>query len=65
MSLEDSNDSVEKLYGNEVLKYFPNYEVFWRQFIENPNAEKPEPYEYTLPSGMSAEEKRKILKKED
>src|SRR3990170_4560286 len=62
MSLDDSNDSIEKLYGNEVLKHFPNYGVFWRQFIGNPNSEKPEPYEYTFPSNISVEEKKRILK---
>lgn len=62
MSLEDSNDSIEKLYGSEILKYFPNYEIFWLQFIGNPNSEKVAPYEYQFPSNMSVEEKEKILK---
>lgn len=60
MSLTDSKDVIEQLYSDAVLKYFPNYEVFWRQFIGNPNAEKPEPYTYNYPQTMRDEEKEVI-----
>jgi hypothetical protein len=62
MSLKDSKDSIERLYGKEVLENFPNYEVFWRKFIGNPNSERPEPYDYTFPPKMSNDEKKKIEK---
>lgn len=50
--MQDSKDSIEQLYDNDVLEHFPNYEVFWRQFIGNPNAERPEAYTYIFPSSM-------------
>lgn len=62
MSLQDSKDAIEQLYGDDILKYFPNYEKFWRKFIGNPNAERIEPYNYVFPSGMDPEEKDRILR---
>lgn len=61
LSLKDSKDIIEQLYGNDILKYFPNYEIFWLKFIGNPNAKQVEPYKYVFPSDMSLEEKREIL----
>ena len=62
MSLRDSKDAIEQLYGSDVLKHFPNYEVFWRKFIGNPNAERIEPYRYNFLSKMSPQEEDRILK---
>lgn len=62
MSLQDSKDAIEQLYGNVVLRYFPNYEKFWAKFIGNPNAERVEPYRYVFPSGMNVKEKDRIFK---
>lgn len=60
MSLENSKDAIEQLYGSVVLKNFPNYETFWTKFIGNPNAEKLEPYVYNFPSNMDPREKEQI-----
>jgi hypothetical protein len=54
--LHDSRDAIEQFYGDDILKHFPNYEAFWRQFIGNPNSEKPVPYEYVFPSNMNSAE---------
>jgi hypothetical protein len=63
MTLQDSKDSIEQLCGKCVLENFPNYEVFWRQFIGNPNAERPEPYTYVFPTNMGTEEQEMIQKR--
>ena len=62
MSLKDSKDAIEQLYGSVILKYFPNYEVFWEKFIGNPNAERIEPYRYVFPSSIDSNEKNRILR---
>lgn len=62
MSLKDSKDAIEQLYGSVILKYFPNYEVFWGKFIGNPNAERIEPYRYVFPSSIESNEKNRILR---
>ena len=62
MSLQDSKDPVEQLYGNDVLKYFPNYEIFWVEFIGNPTAKRAEPYKYMFPPDMRSHEKDRILR---
>ena len=63
MSLNDSKDSIEQLYGDIILKNFPNYEVFWLKFIGNPKAERPEPYTYNYPQTMRDEDKEVIQKR--
>jgi hypothetical protein len=60
LPLQDSKDVIEQLYGDIILSHFPNYEVFWRQFIGNPNADEPKAYEYKFPAEMSPEEKESI-----
>jgi hypothetical protein len=62
LSLQNSKDAIEQLYGNDILKHFPNYEVFWEKFIGNPNAEQIEPYRYTLPPNVDSNEKNRILR---
>lgn len=61
LSLQDSKDPLEQLYGNTILKNFPNYERFWVKFIGDPKAERSEPYEYVFPSNMETE-KESIVK---
>jgi hypothetical protein len=51
---------IEQLYGEEILKNFPNYEKFWQKFIGNPNADKVQPYNYRYPDNMTNEERSKI-----
>ena len=60
--MKDSKDTIEQLYGSVILKNFPNYETFWRKFIGNPNAQKPEPYKYIFPPSTDAQLKDKIQK---
>lgn len=60
MSLKKSKDMIEQLYGEEILKNFPNYEKFWLKFIGNPNANRVEPYTYRYPDDMTVEERGKI-----
>lgn len=62
MSLKDSKDPIEQLYGSIILQHFPNYEKFWIEFIGNPKAERAEPYRYIFSDSMSHEEKSKIEK---
>lgn len=62
MSLQDSKDPVEQLYGNHVLRWFPNYEIFWVEFIGNPTAKRAEPYKYVFPHNMHSQEKDRILR---
>jgi len=62
LSLQDSKDSIEQLYGNVILKYFPNYEIFWLKFIGNPKAKGVRAYTYVFPSSMNLEEQYKILR---
>ena len=62
LSLKDSKDAIEQLYGSVILKYFPNYEVFWGKFIGNPNTERIEPYRYVFPSSIDSNEKNRILR---
>lgn len=61
MSLKDSKDAIEQLYGDAVLKHFPNYETFWVKFIGNPYASQVGPYEYALPSEMNTDEKSAFI----
>ena len=61
MSLKESKDAIEQLYGVVVLEHFPNYEKFWVNFIGNPSAERIEPYRYEFPSDFNSIEKSKIL----
>lgn len=61
MSLKNSKDAIEQLFGNVILKNFPNYELFWKQFIGNPNAKTIGPYRYIFPSNMIQNEREKIL----
>lgn len=60
MSLKDSKDPVEQLYGSVILKHFPNYERFWVKFIGDPNAERVQPYKYLFPRNIALEKKKKI-----
>jgi hypothetical protein len=62
LSLKNSKDSVEQLYGDDVLKHFPNYEKFWVEFIGNPKADQVEPYKYRYPDNMTTEERNRIEK---
>ena len=62
LSLQDSKDPIEQLYGDDVLKYFPNYELFWVKFIGNPTAKRAEPFKYLFPSDMLPHEKDRILR---
>jgi len=59
MSLKDSKDPIEHLYGNVILRYFPHYEAFWLKFIGNPRTAGP--YGYLLPSCFNEDKKMKIL----
>jgi hypothetical protein len=59
MSLKDSKDPLERLYGDVILGCFPNYEVFWLKFIGNPR--EVGPYKYSFPLGFDEGEKKEIL----
>lgn len=56
MSLKNSKDAIEQLYGKEILKNFPNYEKFWEKFIGNPNSGRVQPYVYKYPETMLKEQ---------
>lgn len=60
MSLKNSKDIIEQLYGEEILMNFPNYEKFWEAFIGNPNAPQVEPYNYCYPDDIPAGERKRI-----
>lgn len=62
LSLRDSKDAIEQLYGDEILKCFPNYEAFWLEFIGNPKAKQVGAYEYMFPSSMAPSERNEILR---
>lgn len=61
MSLKDSKDAIEQLFGDVILKNFPNYELFWKEFIGNPNAKTIGPYKYIFPPNMVNSKKNRIL----
>ena len=60
MPLKNSKDAIEQLYESEVLRDFPNYEIFWERFIGNPDSETAEPYEYNYPKAVTGDERKKI-----
>jgi hypothetical protein len=51
---------IEQLYGEEILRNFPNYEKFWQEFIGDPNADKIQPYNYRYPDSMNNGQRSRI-----
>ena len=62
MSLKNSKDAIEQLYGEEISKNFPNYEKFWGKYIGDPNSETVQPYVYKYHKTITKDEQEKIEK---
>jgi len=58
--IRETKDTVEQLYGHEVIKLFPNYSAFWEEFIGDPKKEIPVAYGLLFPSGIKTERKEEI-----
>jgi len=57
--IQKTKDAIEQLYGLEIIKLFPNYSIFWEEFIGDPKKDTPVPYGLLFPS-IKAERRGQI-----
>ena len=58
--VQKTKDTVEQLYGPEIIKLFPNYSIFWEEFIGDPKKVIPVAYGLLFPSSMKKRGKSKL-----
>lgn len=58
---KDTKDSIEKLYGREILRFFPRYGEFWSKFIGvKVRRGLLLPYGLRIPSRMSGNDRHRV-----
>jgi hypothetical protein len=58
--IQKTKDAIEQLYGLEVVRLFPNYSIFWEEFIGDPKKDTPIPYGLLFPPGIEAKRRGQI-----
>lgn len=59
---DDSQDSVERLYAQEILKNFPNYRRFWQELVgqrADPRSGTFRPYGLAFPDSMDKRQRNR------
>lgn len=58
--IQKTKDAIEQLYGSEIIKLFPNYSVFWEEFIGDPKKDVPVPYGLLFLPGIEVKRQEEI-----
>lgn len=60
--IQQTKDIVEQSYGSEITKLFPNYSVFWEEFVGDPRKDAPVAYGLIFPSDIEVQRQKAIEK---
>jgi hypothetical protein len=60
--VQETKDIIEQSCGSQITKLFPNYSVFWEEFIGDPRKDVPIAYGLIFPSDIEAERQEAIVK---